>query len=200
VIANVRLPHRPRTAYRKSCTKVSIDSLTHVGAAKITQLLTKHNTQNTQRVAAHWMEHRHGICLYQKGVAAMKALLWTTVVAGIIGIAAAQTPAANAASELTGKSASNSSTNSMRPQEFAGTWQGLWRNNRPASHSEKGSKTSLSVTVRVKTGVNGLLSGTVSTGALSARTHRRSESSNPARGSTWLRPAPAFVWSGCADS
>ena len=52
----------------------------------------------------------------------------------------------------------------MSPQEFAGTWHGLWRNYRPASHSEKGSKTSLSVTVRVKTGVNGVLSGTVSTG------------------------------------
>jgi|SRR5882762_9567448 len=102
-----------------------------------------------------------------------RSLLATVVVAGTIGIAAAQTRAADnssTASELTGgqqyqlsKSASSSSTDGISPQAFAGTWQGVWRRYRAASHTEEGSQTSLSVTLRVKAAANDILSGTVST-------------------------------------
>ncbi len=101
-----------------------------------------------------------------------RSLLATLVVAGTIGIAAAQTRAAdnsNTATELTGaqqhqtKSALSSSTDIISPQAFAGTWQGVWRRYRAASHTEEGSQTSLSVTLRVKAAANNMLSGTVAT-------------------------------------
>ena len=89
-----------------------------------------------------------------------RSLLATVVIAGTIGIAAAQTRAAdnsNTASELTGgqqhqfsKSVSSSSTDGVSPQAFEGTWQGVWRRYRAASHTEEGSQTSLSVALRGK--------------------------------------------------
>src|SRR6476620_3133422 len=94
--------------------------------------------------------------------------LLATVVAGTIGIAAAQTRAAdnsNTASELTGgqqhqfsRSVSSSSTDGISPQAFEGTWQGVWRRYRAASHNEEGRQTSLAVALRVKAAANGILS------------------------------------------
>jgi hypothetical protein len=102
-----------------------------------------------------------------------RSLLVILVVAVAIGITAAQTGAAehsNRTSELTGVqprqfsiSVSNSVRDGIGPQAFAGTWQGLWRRYRAATHTQKGSETSLSVTLSVKAAANGTLSGTVST-------------------------------------
>jgi len=97
------------------------------------------------------------------------------VVAGTIGIAGAQTRAADnstTASELTGrqqhqfsKSVSSSFTDGISPQAFEGTWQGVWRRYRAASHTEEGWQTSLPVVLRVKVAPKGILSGTISTAA-----------------------------------
>jgi hypothetical protein len=72
-----------------------------------------------------------------------RSLLVTVVVAGAIGIATAQTRAAdysNTASERIGgqqhqysKPVSSSSTDGIRPQAFEGTWQGVWRRDRAAT-------------------------------------------------------------------
>jgi len=79
-----------------------------------------------------------------------RSLFATVVVAGTIGIAAAQTRAAdnsNTASGLTGgpqhqfsKSTSSSSSDGISPKAFEGTWQGVWRRYRAASHTEEGSQ------------------------------------------------------------
>lgn len=50
----------------------------------------------------------------------------------------------------------------MSPQ-VAGTWQGTWRRYSAVGHNEKGSETSLSVTLNVKVAAHGMPSGTVST-------------------------------------
>jgi hypothetical protein len=91
--------------------------------------------------------------------------MYRSILAGIvvcaIGVSAAQT---RTISELTvGQPQFANSTGAADAEAFAGKWQGLWQRYRAATHTEKGSQTSLFVNVAVKQARNGVLSGTVST-------------------------------------
>ena len=93
----------------------------------------------------------------------MQRFVFVTLVVAAIGIATAQTRSTRG-SELTGAQQRQfSESDDLNTHAFSGTWQGLGHNYRAATHTEKGSQTSLSVTLTVRAAADGTFSGTVST-------------------------------------
>ena len=62
-------------------------------------------------------------------------------------------------------SASSPSKESISPQFFDGTWQGVWHGYGVVNHHESGSQSSLTVTITVKVSGAGKVSGITSTSA-----------------------------------
>ena len=90
------------------------------------------------------------------------------VIAGTIAVAAALGQTAHSSSgdqRAQFSQTVSTSTDSTRPQFFEGTWQGVWHAYGVVYHTEKGSESSLSLTLRVNATPNGKLSGITSTSA-----------------------------------
>ena len=90
------------------------------------------------------------------------------VIAGTIAVAAAlaQTGRSSTGDQRAQFSQTvSTSTDSTRPQFFEGTWQGVWHAYGVVYHTENGSESSLSLTLKVNATPNGKLSGITSTSA-----------------------------------
>jgi hypothetical protein len=88
----------------------------------------------------------------------------------VFAVAQVDTAKSSPATKLTpvqGAQSSNSSStpslDSIGPQSFEGTWQGVWRGYGAVNHTETGSQSSLAVTLAVKVAGTGRLSGFTST-------------------------------------
>ena len=99
----------------------------------------------------------------------------TRLLAKPAGVQGAQSPRSSAAPRK----------DSISPQSFAGTWQGVWHGYGVVNHHESGSQSSLTVTITVKASGTCKVSGMTST---SAWQHQPVENARPSPGAS---PPPA---------
>jgi hypothetical protein len=94
----------------------------------------------------------------------MNKTVLAVVIAGAIVAAVAQVDRAKSPQAgRSSSSSSTSSTDSIGPQSFEGTWQGVWQSYGVENHTQTGSQSSLSVTLTVRAVGAGKLSGITST-------------------------------------